>query len=419
MPLETTLYERWQAVAGERRHEWAVLDVAHSRRWTFGELARETEGCVGSGEPVAFPQGAGVEFVLTVLRAWRAGQLVCPLEPGQTPPAGPWPAAPIVHLKTTSATTGPARLIAFTAGQLAADAANLVATMGLRPDWPNLGVISLAHSYGFSSLVTPLLLHGIPLVLGGTALPEAVRGAALAAPAVTLPAVPALWRAWHEARAVPANLCLALSAGAPLPVALEREVFETTGVKIHNFYGASECGGIAYDRTETPRSDDALVGTAVANVHLEVADDGCLSVRGPNVASGYWPAGDPTLCGGVYRARDLGEIRDGEVFLLGRQGDVINVAGRKVAPEAVERVLLQHPAVREALVLGLPAEGGREETIAAVVVGSGGATEGELRRFLLERLPAWQVPRRWRFAEGTLTNARGKAARGWWRQALR
>ena len=59
---------------------------------------------------------------------------------------------------TQSATTGAARVIAFTAGQLAADVENIVATMGLRPNWPNLGVISMAHSYGFSNLVLPLFM---------------------------------------------------------------------------------------------------------------------------------------------------------------------------------------------------------------------------------------------------------------------
>ena len=64
-----------------------------------------------------------------------------------------------------------------------ADAENIVATMGLRPDWPNLGVISLAHSYGFSNLVLPLLLHGIPLILAGAPLPEIVlRASATRAP---------------------------------------------------------------------------------------------------------------------------------------------------------------------------------------------------------------------------------------------
>ena len=112
--------------------------------------------------------------------------------------------------------------------------------MGLRREWPNLGAISLAHSYGFSNLVTPLLLHGIPLILPGSALPEAVRRAAALVPALTLPGVPALWRAWHEADAIPPHTRLALSAGAPLPLPLETAVFARRGLKLHNFYTGCE-----------------------------------------------------------------------------------------------------------------------------------------------------------------------------------
>jgi acyl-coenzyme A synthetase/AMP-(fatty) acid ligase len=415
VPGETTLYERWRTVARGRRAEWALFEVAADRRWTFGELAAEAEALPVAEGPVAFPEGRDAAFILTVLRAWRTGQLVCPLEPGQAPPTGPWPAPPIVHLKMTSATTGPQRLIAFTADQLAADAGNLIPTMGLRAEWPNLGVISLAHSYGFSNLVTPLLLFGIPLVLAGSVLPEALRRVAAALPPFSLPAVPALWRAWHEARAVPANLRLAISAGAPLPVAVERDVFEATGVKIHNFYGASECGGIAYDSSEAPRREGSLAGAAVRNVGIGIGEQGCLTIRSPAVASGYWPEPDPAVADGVYRTADQGVILGSSVYLQGRVGDVINVAGRKVAPEAIERVLLEHPSVREALVLGLPGDRSREEAIAAVVVCDSAALEGELRQFLLERLPSWQVPRHWRFERASITNARGKISRAHWR----
>src|SRR6185436_9744218 len=108
-----------------------------------------------------------------------AKQIVCPVETDQrAPEIKPGIPREIVHLKMTSGTTATPRFVAFTAEQLAADAENIVATMGLRPDWPNLGVISLAHSYGFSNLVLPLLLHGIPLVLAGAPLPEIVRRAA-------------------------------------------------------------------------------------------------------------------------------------------------------------------------------------------------------------------------------------------------
>jgi acyl-CoA synthetase (AMP-forming)/AMP-acid ligase II len=91
---------------------------------------------------------------------------------------------------------------------------------------------------------------------------------------------------------------------------------------------------------------------------------------------------------------------------------MINVAGRKVLPEVIEQVLATHPAVRECAVVGLPAaEPGRGEEIAAVVALRGTVSEAALRDFVAARLPAWQVPRRWRLVEGTLINRRGKLSK--------
>ena len=159
------LYERWRQTARDWSSEIALSEFPSGRRWTFAELAAAVEKLPVAGGPLVFAQGHAAEYIFTVLQAWRDQAVLCPLEVGQAQPVLPAPAPPVCHLKLTSATTGPARAVVFTAEQLAADAENIVATMGLRPDWPNLGVISLAHSYGFSNLVLPLLLHGIPLVL--------------------------------------------------------------------------------------------------------------------------------------------------------------------------------------------------------------------------------------------------------------
>src|SRR6266568_6000543 len=177
------LYDRWCQVARAGSARIALRDLPGGGQWTFDELAVAAEKGVWGQTPVAFPQGVRAEFIFSVLRAWRFGRVVCPLEPGQEPPCitGQLPAR-IVHLKTTSATEGTPRLVALTAAQLMADAENIVTTMGLRANWPNVGVISLAHSYGFSNLVLPLLLYGVPLVLAGAPLPEAVRQAATTVP---------------------------------------------------------------------------------------------------------------------------------------------------------------------------------------------------------------------------------------------
>jgi acyl-CoA synthetase (AMP-forming)/AMP-acid ligase II len=322
-----------------------------------------------------------------------------------------------VHLKTTSATTGAPRLAAFTAEQLIADSQNIISTMGLRPDWPNLGVISMAHSYGFSNLVLPLLLKGIPLILVGSALPEAVRRAAKLAPAITLAAVPALWRNWHEAKSIPPNIHLAISAGALLPVSLEQSIFAVQGLKIHNFYGSSECGGIAYDASTSPRSDLACVGAPLRNVNVSVAEDGCLEIRSAAVGQGYWPDPTPTFGNGVFRTSDLAEIARGLVYLRGRATDLINIAGRKVSPEVIENALTAHPKVLECLVFGVPlAETERGETIVACISVKSEISREELKQFLIPKLTPWQIPREWWFVESLCTNHRGKLSRPDWRK---
>jgi acyl-CoA synthetase (AMP-forming)/AMP-acid ligase II len=412
------LYERWRQIADEFRAQPALIDWASSQQWTFEQLAQAAETAGDPGESIVFPEGLSVAFIVTVLRGWRLGAVVCPLERDQPRPiidAG-FPSG-IVHLKTTSASTDTPKSVAFTANQLLADTENIVSTMGLRRDWPNLGVISLAHSYGFSNLVLPLLLDGIPLVLAGAPLPEAVKRAALGHSALTLAAVPALWRAWHQAGTIPPNVRLAISAGAALPLPLENTVFETCRLKIHNFYGSSECGGIAFDSSAEPRQDEACVGTPLRNVNLSVAEDGCLVVRGAAVAQMYWPQPSPVLGDGCFKTNDIAELVEGSVYLRGRASDQINVAGRKVLPESIEKVLVTHPGVHDCLAFAVSSsEEHRDETIVACVAGEPELTADVLRQYALGRLPAWQVPREWWLVSSLQVNGRGKLSRSEWKK---
>lgn len=411
------LYKRWREIARENRDIIALREVATGRSWTFEQLEGEVERRAETIGHV-FPQGDNAEFIFQVLEAWRSNSVVCPLDAGQsaTLGAGPLPDG-IVHVKTTSATTSAPRHILFTAEQLAADAKNIVQTMGLRPDWPNLVTISLSHSYGFSNLVLPLLLHGIPLILLPAPLPEALRAGAVLARQLTLAAVPALWRTWIDTSAIPGNVRLAISAAAPLPLALERQIFEQCRIKIHNFYGSSECGGIAYDSSMEPRKEESFVGTAMENVTLTVSEEGCLCVRSEAVAQSYWLDSEPSLGHGIFRTNDLVEIQNGQVLLRGRASDQINVAGRKVSPETIERALGEHPLVRECLAFGVPSPGAdRGETIVACLPADPRLTANVLRDYLITRLPAWQMPRDWWFVDSLTSNRRGKLSRADWRR---
>jgi acyl-CoA synthetase (AMP-forming)/AMP-acid ligase II len=132
-------------------------------------------------------------------------------------------------------------------------------------------------------------------------------------------------------------------------------------------------------------------------------------VRSPAVALGYWPrAEDDNFKDGAFRPSDLLERSGSGYAIVGRVSDLINVAGRKVNPDEVERVLRMSPHVRQAVVLGLPAAARGEEVAACV---EGEATEAELRTLCARNLPAWQVPRRWFFLREIPLNARGKISR--------
>src|SRR5438093_12178709 len=124
------LYEAWREIVQKYAGQVALRDLPSGRGWTFEEL----DSLAGSpdSESVVFPQAPAFEFILATLKGWKSGAVICPLEPGQARPEFPLLPKQIAHLKTTSATTGPPRLIGLTARQLIADARNIIETMGLR-----------------------------------------------------------------------------------------------------------------------------------------------------------------------------------------------------------------------------------------------------------------------------------------------
>ena len=100
------------------------------------------------------------------------------------------------------------------------------------------------------------------------------------------------------------------------------------------------------------------------------------------------------------------------ICLRGRTGDHINVAGRKVSPAIIEQALREHEAVDECLVFGVPSgNADRIDHIVACVTADRHGTKDELKQFLLQKLPSWQVPREWWFVESLGINGHGKKSR--------
>lgn len=423
------LFESWQQILTCSGDAPALYDGVTGMRHSFGDLQRLLDQmpllprralhAVSVGEGVA-------NFVLQTLRAWRDGAVLCPVErEGANVPDIAGLPGNVVHLKLTSGSTGEPRCVMFRAEQLAADAVNIRATMGLEVACPNLAVISVAHSYGFSNLVLPLLLQGHPILHVPDPLPGSLRlafDAPLARGFVegsgfTLPAVPAMWRAWwHAGLLKDAPVALAISAGAPLPLEVERGVFDQCGVKLHNFYGSSECGGIAYDRSAVPREDASFAGTPMEGVALRVNPEGCLVVQGRNVGAGYWPCADDSLREGQFTTSDLVELKADAVLMRGRVSDAINIAGRKLNPADVEAALLACAGVKHCVVFGVPsADASRCEEAVACVNAAPGLSEHDLHEAAGTRLATWQLPRRIWLCPELEPNVRGKLSRAEWR----
>jgi len=323
-----------------------------------------------------------------------------------------------VLLKLTSGTTAAPRAIRFRSHQLLADCNQICHTMGISDADLNFGVIPISHSYGFSNLLTPLIARGVPMVVSRDRTPRAILSDLARSNATVFPGMPVFYQAFCEMEHVPvlSKLRLCISAGAPLSGAVAKKFREKFNLSIHSFYGASECGGICYER-ETANEGEGFVGQPMKGVGVELLNPNAptsqIQVRSPGVADGYFPEPDEEKLGeGIFVPDDLLARDESGFKIVGRISDVINVAGKKVNPAEVEAHLLRFDGVRQAVVFGLPAGSGlRNEEVAACVVVSPQVSESDLLRFCRAALSAWQVPKRIFVVDAIPMNERGKISR--------
>jgi long-chain acyl-CoA synthetase len=436
----------WGAVLSARKRRAAILDQDGSTLRTYddveGERAswRETLGgmdrssvvvaTLGNdpGWPALFlacldlgliltPLEAGLPeqqvrqaLELTRAQAWIRGlQVVEALKTERALWQGPVPNL----LKLTSGTTGAPRAVRCRESHLYADCRNICATMRITPEDVNFGVISFSHSYGFSNLVTPLLYQGTKLVCAADRLPRALQGQLKASGSTVFPGTPALFQALaglSDGSSL-GRVRLCLSAGAPLPQEVTRRFAARYALTIHSFYGSSECGGIAYDRSGRQDQATGFVGSPLEGVEVRLDSSDRLEVFGPNVADGYFPAEEPEVLGGhCFRPGDLVRQNDAGLQLYGRVSDFVNIAGKKLHPSVVEERLRRCMGVVDAMVFGVPSPN-RNEDLIACVVAEPTVTRAQLEAHCRAGLSGWQVPRDFQFIPELPVDQRGKVSR--------
>jgi fatty-acyl-CoA synthase len=227
--------------------------------------------------------------------------------------------------------------------------------------------------------------------------------------------------------------------GSAVPRSLMEAFEKELGVRIVQAWGMTETspiGSVAHPPANTP-ADEAwryrdTAGRLVCGVEARLVGDsgvalphdgtavGEIEVRGPWVTGAYYKDDDPgKFDDGWLRTGDVGTIDPlGFVTLTDRAKDVIKSGGEWISSMELENAIMAHPDVMEAAVIGVADEKWGERPLAAVVLRDGASvTPAELRDFLADRLPRWQLPERWSFIAEVPKTSVGKFAKTRMREA--
>jgi len=301
--------------------------------------------------------------------------------------------------------------------------------------WKNgvmLSVIPFFHVYGMTVSMNYSIMRGMKMVL----LPRfeiAEVVAAIEKHRVThFPGVPTMYVAFNtfpgiEKRNI-RTVKVCLSGAAPLPVEVATRFEELTGAKLVEGYGLTEAAPVTHCNPLYGERKVGSIGLPFPSVDAYTADPegnklppgevGELVVKGPNVMMGYWNRPEETaqtLKNGWLFTGDVARMdEEGYFYIVDRKKDMIIAGGYNIYPREVEEVLYQHPAVKEAAVVGVP-DAYRGETVKAFVVlkegYAGQVSEDELKAFAKERLAAYKVPKLWEFRDDLPKTAVGKILR--------
>lgn len=330
----------------------------------------------------------------------------------------PWADVEAHHLAGlfyTGGTTGAAKGVMLTHGNLVANALHFMASWSFTPETRWLVGAPMFHAAGTVAVLAMAWAGGEQVMLPAfdpAAALEAIERHGVTATLLVPTMVAALA---EEQRARPrdaGSLRLLSHGGSPIATEVLRRAHEAfPQAELMHLYGATETAPIL---TVMAREEAVLdgprarsCGQPAIGVELDIVDPGDqeslavgevgeVRVRGHNITPGYWNKPEETdraLAGGWYATGDLGYVdEEGYLFLVDRAKDMIVTGGENVYSTEVEDALFRHPAVREAAVFGVPHERWGE-AVHAVVVPAGPCGEEELIEHCRALIADYKVPK--------------------------
>jgi acyl-CoA synthetase (AMP-forming)/AMP-acid ligase II len=324
----------------------------------------------------------------------------------------------------TSGTTGEPKGAFVRHSTLLAGATGLAEILGLEPTDVIALPIPASHAFGLGCLLAGVATGGQTVLVDSTFSPQPLLDAISMHQATVLHGSPAVFTGLLKSKpeALP-TLRTGLVGGAACPPRILEEL-DDAGTRILNAYGMTEIGAACACRSDDPPEVRyETVGRPLPGYEFRVVSSGAergdvgeVQVRGPYVTPGYY--GLPKESGeafheGWFRTGDLGSLDAfGNLRLSGRVKDLVLVSGFNVFPAEVENLLLTHPDVVEAAVVGVPHETFGEVLRAFVVLEPGSELgRGDLVRFARGRIAAYKIPYDLRILPELPRLASGKADR--------
>jgi long-chain acyl-CoA synthetase len=334
----------------------------------------------------------------------------------------------VAVLMYTSGTSGLPKGVMLTFNNLQSDVDACIERARLQQKHVFLGVIPLFHSFGMTAMMIA------PVQLGSKVVYMARFSAVAALKAVKehnvslMFAVPSMLMAIAHLKSGTADdfksIYAIISGGEPLPAQLRETFQQRFGLALYEGYGLTETSPVvALNIPHDTRPGS--VGRPVPGVEVRIADEngaalptgqsGEVWLRGPMIMKGYFNLPNETAQAltpdGFFKTGDLGMVDpDGYLFITGRKKDLIIIAGEKLAPREVEEMLVGHPAVAEAAVVGKKDPGRGEQAVAFIIPRDGQELKPEtLRDFLRDRgLAQWKIPKEFRIAKDLPRSPTGK-----------
>ncbi|MDP1846471.1 MAG: long-chain fatty acid--CoA ligase [Solirubrobacteraceae bacterium] len=327
----------------------------------------------------------------------------------------------------TSGTTGKPKGAELTHDNLRSNVAVAVGLFDMGVGDVIFGGLPLFHSFGQTCTMNAAIACGACVTL----LPRFDPGKALEIIArdrcTVFEGVPTMYGALlnHPDRDTcdVSTLRVCASGGASLPVEVLRGFEECFGCKVLEGYGLSETSPVASFNHPDRERKAGSIGTPIKGCEMKVVDDdrhdvaqgeiGEILIKGDNVMKGYWRHPEATaeaIKDGWFATGDMARVdEDGYFFIVDRKKELIIRGGYNVYPREVEEVLYEHPAVREAAVVGVPHEELGEEVGAAVALKDGQQVEAEeLSAFVKDQLAAYKYPRKIWFVDELPKGPTGK-----------